>query len=237
MNKYKVLLFDLDGTISDSKEGITKSVQYALKKLGIEEDDLNNLEPFIGPPLQESFRAFYSFTEERVNLAIEYYRERFKIKGMFENKLYPDIVELLHKLRTEGYILVVATSKPTEFAEKILLHFNISQYFNVIVGSNLDGTRINKTEIIEHILNQFNEFDKSCFLMIGDRKHDIIGARNTGIDSLGVTYGYGSHMELQQENATYIVHSVEEIKEILNRIGENDGFFCLSDKHSEEKTR
>ncbi|MCM3618261.1 HAD family hydrolase [Sutcliffiella horikoshii] len=215
MEKYKVILFDLDGTISDPKEGIVKSVQYALAKMDIIESDIDKLEGFIGPPLQVSFAEYYGFDEKESICAIDYYRERFKEKGMFENVLYPDITLLLTALKENDYLLVVATSKPTIFAEKIVKYFNLEQYFQVIVGSNLDGTMSSKTEIIQYILDKYTDYEPSDFVMIGDRKHDIIGAKNTGIDSIGVTYGYGSLEEINGVEPTYIVNSVEQLKAIL----------------------
>ncbi|MBT2724501.1 HAD family hydrolase [Bacillus sp. ISL-46] len=215
MDKYKIILFDLDGTLSDPKVGITKSVQYALQKMDIIEPDIDKLECFIGPPLQVSFAEYYDFDDENTQRAIDYYRERFKDKGMFENKLYSDIPLLLKSLKEQQYTLVVATSKPTVFSEQILKYFNIDQYFELVVGSNLDGTRTSKTEIIQYIIDKYNEHMLDDFIMIGDRKHDIIGANNTGIDSIGVTYGYGSFKELSDSNPTHIVNSVDEIKDIL----------------------
>lgn len=215
MGKYKVILFDLDGTLSDPKMGITKSVQYALQKMGIDEPDIDKLECFIGPPLQVSFAEYYAFDEEKTQRAIECYRERFKDKGMFENELYSDIPLLLKSLKEQQYSLVVATSKPTVFSEQILKYLNIDQFFELVVGSNLDGTRTSKTEIIQYILDKYNEYKLDDFIMIGDRKHDIIGANNTGIDSIGVTYGYGSFKELSDCNPTHIATSVNEIKDIL----------------------
>jgi phosphoglycolate phosphatase len=215
MDKYKIILFDLDGTLSDPKVGITKSVQYALQKMNIIEPDIDKLECFIGPPLQVSFAEYYNFDEERTQEAIDLYRERFKEKGMFENELYSNISLLLKSLKDQGFTLVVATSKPTVFAEQILKYFNIDQYFELIVGSNLDGTRGSKTEIIQYILDKYIEHKSGDFIMIGDRKHDIIGATNTGIDSIGVTYGYGSFEEISHSNPTYIVKSVDQLKEIL----------------------
>lgn len=215
MNTYSIILFDLDGTLSDPKIGITKSVQYALAKLGIDEPDLDKLECFIGPPLQDSFTDYYNFNEETTKQAIDFYRERFKDKGLFENDLYSSIPLLLKSLQELQFTLVVATSKPTVFAEKILQHFNIRQYFDLVVGSNLDGTRTAKTEIIQYIVDAYNHQTLEKFIMIGDRKHDIIGANNTEIDSIGVTYGYGSFEELRHANPTHIVTSVEELKAIL----------------------
>ncbi|MDM5451867.1 HAD family hydrolase [Peribacillus simplex] len=215
MDKYKVILFDLDGTLTDPKIGITKSVQYALQKMNIVEPDIDKLECFIGPPLQVSFAEFYDFDEKDTQKAIELYRERFKEKGMFENELYSNIAVLLKSLKEQQFTLVVATSKPTVFAEQILKYFNIDQYFELIVGSNLDGTRASKTEIIQYILDKYKEYTLSDFIMIGDRKHDIIGANNTGINSIGVTYGYGSFEELSHSNPTHIVKSVIQLKDIL----------------------
>lgn len=215
MNNYNVILFDLDGTLTDPKVGITKCVQYALNKMGISETDLNKLEPFIGPPLQESFSGLYAFDETKTKLAIEYYRERFKESGMFENEIYPGIMELLSQLKERQKVLVVATSKPTVFAEKIVQFFGIDKYFDLIVGSNLDGTRTAKTEIIQYILDTYEGKESSEFIMIGDRKHDVIGAANTGIDSIAVCYGYGTFEELSQSNPTYIVQSVDGIREKL----------------------
>lgn len=214
MGKYKVILFDLDGTLSDPKEGITKSVQYALQQMGFEEPELDDLESFIGPPLQVTFGE-YGFDEENCKKAINLYRERFKAKGMFENKLYSNIPSLLKSLKELQYKLVVATSKPTVFSIQILKHFNIDHYFELVVGSNLDGTRTSKTEIIQYILDRYNKHKLDDFIMIGDRKHDIIGANNTGIESIGVTYGYGSFEELSNVNPTYIVNSVMELKNVL----------------------
>ncbi|PAE31569.1 HAD family hydrolase [Bacillus sp. 7884-1] len=215
MDKYKVILFDLDGTLSDPKVGITKSVQYALQKMDIVEPDIDKLECFIGPPLQVSFAEHYNFDDENIQKSIDFYRERFKEKGMFENELYSNISLLLKSLKEQQFTLVVATSKPTVFSEKILKYFNIDQYFDLVVGSNLDGTRTSKTEIIQYILDKYNEYKLDNFIMIGDRKHDIIGANNTGIDSIGVTYGYGSFDELSHSNPKYIVKSVEELTELF----------------------
>ncbi|MCU9612391.1 HAD-IA family hydrolase [Caldibacillus lycopersici] len=217
MGKYRLILFDLDGTLSDPKEGITKSVQFALKQMGIEEPNLDRLEEFIGPPLQESFARYYGFSEQETQAAITFYRERFMTNGMFENVLYEDIFLLLSLLHNENYHLVVATSKPTVFSETILSYFQLDKYFEKIIGSNLDGTRSSKAEIIKFILEEYKEYRKEEVIMIGDRKHDIIGANNMGIDSIGVTYGYGTLAELQQSGPTYIVDSVMGIRNVLEK--------------------
>lgn len=151
---YNYILFDLDGTLTDPKIGITSSVQYALQKFGIEEPNRDKLEPFIGPPLLDSFKEFYGFDDEKAKQAIDYYRERFSTVGLFENEVYPGIPQMLEKLQKAGRHLAVASSKPTVFVMRILEHFGICQYFEVIVGSELDGTRVKKEEVVEEALRQ-----------------------------------------------------------------------------------
>ena len=212
---YTTILFDLDGTLTDPKEGITKSIQYALNKMGIVENDLDKLTPFIGPPLLQSFMEFYNFSEEQANQALQYYRERFSVTGLFENEAYEGIEELLKNLKQSNYRLAVATSKPTVFAKRILDHFGLSEYFEVIVGSELDGTRTAKGEVIAEVFKQMNIVEKVHCVMVGDRKHDLIGASENAIDSIGVTYGYGSQQELEEAKATYIVHTVGSLSIIF----------------------
>ena len=215
--KYKYILFDLDGTLTDPKEGITKSVQYALKKYDILIENLDLLENFIGPPLKDSFMEYYNFSEEQAFQAIEYYREYFKEKGMFQNKVYAHMEELLSNLKKLGLTLIVATSKPTVFAEEILRHFNLDIYFDQVIGSNLDGTRTKKGEVISFILDKYKVINFEEVLMIGDRKHDIIGANENNIDSIGVIYGYGSEEEFKKAKATYILENVTDIfKQIIS---------------------
>jgi len=215
LKNYRFILFDLDGTLTDPKVGITKSVQYALHKMNIVEQDLEKLTCFIGPPLQVSFKEYYGFDEEQTKSAIDYYRERFKEQGIFENELYEGILPLVQLLNEQQYRLVVATSKPTVFAEQILKHFELESYFDLIVGSNLDGTRSSKADIIQFILDYYKGYGNKDFVMIGDRKHDIIGANDTHIDSIAVSYGYGSMEELIESNPTQTAESVEQLKELL----------------------
>ena len=218
MKKY--LLFDLDGTLTDPKVGITSCVQYALKSFGIEEPDLDKLEPFIGPPLKESFMEFYQMSEEDAWKAVEKYRERFTTTGLFENEVYEGIPQMLHTLQSKGLFLAVASSKPTVYVEQILEHFNLSKYFKVVVGSELDGTRVNKDEVVEEALKRlFGEapIDHKQVYMIGDRKFDIEGAKALNVESVGVSYGYGGVDELKEAKADYIVRSVDELKEFLLR--------------------
>ncbi len=218
MKKY--LLFDLDGTLTDPKVGITTCVQYALKEFGIDEPDLDKLEPFIGPPLKESFREFYQMSEEQAEAAVEKYRERFREVGLFENEVYAGIPKMLHTLQAKGMVLAVASSKPTVFVERILEHFRLDKYFKVVVGSELDGSRVNKDEVVQEALKRLSQ-DQPLQLeqvyMIGDRKFDVEGARAFGIESVGVAYGYGSIEELKAAKADYIVRSVEELQSFLLR--------------------
>lgn len=209
--EFKNILFDLDGTLTDPKMGITQAVQYALTRFDIFEDNLDNLEPFIGPPLAISFAEVYGFSESDCKKAVGYYREYFSDRGLYENEVYAGIPELLQSLINQGRTLIVATSKPTVFADKIIQHFGMTSYFKQIYGSNLDGTRSDKGEIIQAAIEE-NNLDKSQTVMIGDRKHDIIGAHKSGISSIAVEYGYGSQEELTESKPTYIVKTVEELK-------------------------
>lgn len=218
MKKY--FLFDLDGTLTDPKEGITTCVQYALHSLGIEEPDLDRLESFIGPPLKDSFMEFYGMDEEQAQAAVKKYRERFNDKGLYENEIYPGIAPMLQMLSEKGFRLAVASSKPTVFVEKILEHFGIRQYFKVVVGSELDGSRTSKDQVVMEALRQL--FGAKPILyhevyMIGDRRFDVEGARAMKVESVGVTYGYGDMEELREAHADYIVESVEELREFLLR--------------------
>ena len=208
---YKNILFDLDGTLTDSAEGVTKSVQYALKKYNIE-TTLEELKPFIGPPLQRSFKEVFGFNAETVDEVIEHYREYYREKGIYQNRVYPLIPELLSELENRGINLYVATSKPTIFAEKILRHFKLDHFFKAITGSNLDGTRVEKKDVITHVLKQMEERgDNANTVMVGDRKHDILGAKACGLESIAVAYGYGSTAELEAAGPIHIAQSVEDL--------------------------
>ncbi|WP_040193775.1 HAD family hydrolase [Clostridium culturomicium] len=213
MKQY--ILFDLDGTIIDPKIGITSSVAYALNKFDIHVENLDNLCKFIGPPLKDSFIEYYNFSDEAAEKAILYYRERFQEKGIYENFLYENFEDMLISLKKQGKTLLIATSKPAVFAERILEHFNLRQYFDFVGGSNLDGTRANKAEVIFHVLKENSISDLSTAIMVGDRKHDIIGAKKAGLQSVGVLYGYGNYQELETSGADYIVKDVEELSTLL----------------------
>lgn len=208
--KIENILFDLDGTLTDPKAGIVNSIVFALNKLGIHENHFDELDSFIGPPLRESFLKRYTLTNELADKAMLFYREYFSVKGIYENMIYPGVEEMLETLITHNFQLYVATSKPTVYATEVLRHFNIKNYFKEIIGSNLDNTRTDKTEIISYIISTYG-LQASSSIMIGDRKHDIIGAKNNSMKTIGVTYGYGSHEELLSVQPDFIVNNCREI--------------------------
>lgn len=213
---YRYILFDLDGTLTDPKEGITRCVQYALRYFGIEADT-EDLVDFIGPPLLESFQKYYHLDDEQGHMALKKYRERFSDIGIFENGVYPGIQELLAELKEQGRKIALATSKPGVYAERILERYKLLPYFDVVVGSELDGRRTDKGEVITEAFRQLQIQDehKQEVLMIGDRLHDMIGAGKNQIDKLGVYYGYAHEGELEEAGADYIVHTVEELTEFF----------------------
>ncbi|AIQ47099.1 5'-nucleotidase [Paenibacillus sp. FSL R7-0273] len=215
--ELKHILFDLDGTLTDPKEGITRCVEYALNKFGITVEHLDLLLPYIGPPLYDSFVQIQGLPAEDAAQAVVHYRERYSTVGMFENAVIPGIPGLLEALRAKGYTLYVATSKPTVFAEQIIRHYGLERYFRHVAGSNLDGTRSKKAEVIRYVLEQ-GGITPGEAVMIGDREHDIIGAKACGVASIGVLIGYGSESELSASGADYIAATVEEIGQIVTRI-------------------
>ncbi len=220
MSEKQYLLFDLDGTLTDPKVGITSCVQYALQAFGIEEPDLDKLEPFIGPPLRESFMNFYGFSQEQAEEAVAKYRERFENTGIFENEVYEGIPKMLKNLKSKGMHLAVASSKPQVFVERILEHFHLKQYFEVVVGCELDGKREKKSEVVAEALRllfQDKPVEKDKVYMIGDRCFDVEGAKSLHVESVGVTYGYGDMEELKGAKADYIVQSVAELEKFLLR--------------------
>lgn len=209
-------MFDLDGTLTDPKEGITRCVQYGMEALGYYEPDREKLTPFIGPPLFDMYMEIYGFTEEQADFAVEKYRERFREKGMYENEIYPGIAEMLGALKASGKRLGVATLKPEVFAVPILKHFEIDQYFEFIVGVELSGKQTQKEDVIREALCRFGAKDrKDSVVMVGDRKNDVIGARKAGVDCVGVLYGYGSEEELSEAGAKTFAATVEELQGLL----------------------
>lgn len=215
---FSCVLFDLDGTISDPKQGICGCVQYALRSFGIEEPELDRLEPFIGPPLSESFMKYYNFTAEQAQEAVEKYRERFSVTGKYENVLYPGMGALLHDLKASGATLAIASSKPTVYVEDILVHFGIREYFDIVVGSELDGRRVHKEEVVAEVLSQLaarGESDPDKMVMIGDRSFDVEGAKAIGAHCIAVSYGYAQPGELENAGAEIIVRDVEGLRRVL----------------------
>lgn len=213
--RYDTVLFDLDGTLTDPGLGITNSVMYALRKHGIEPPDRAELYKFIGPPLHESFEKFCGFTPEGAVRAVESYREYFRDTGIFENEVYPGIEALLTELKASGRRVLLATSKPQEFAERILAHFGLDGYFDLIAGATMDTSRSEKADVIAYALARGGVSDLERTVMVGDRKHDILGAKANGLDSIGVLFGYGDRAELEAAGATHIAASVSDILPLL----------------------
>ncbi len=211
---YRYLLFDLDGTLTDPFEGITKSFQYALSAFGIEEKQ-ENLTWVIGPPLIDAFMGHYGFSKEKGEAAVAKYRERFSVTGLFENRVYDGIIEMLDALKKEGKTICLATAKPEVYAKRILEEFGLAPYFSVVVGAELDGTRNYKKDVIAEVLRQLGNPSSERVLMIGDRKQDVEGAKACGIKSLGVRFGYAKPGELESAGADFYAETVEELKEFL----------------------
>ena len=213
--RYKYCLFDLDGTLTDPAIGITNSVMHALEKYDIHVGDRSELYPFIGPPLDYSFKTFYGFTDEQAVQAIKYYREYFSVTGLFENSVYEGIPEMLEELKGKGVKIALATSKPYEFSIKILKHFDLYKYFDFFGAATMDGRISKKEDVISNLLNEMGAPDKDEILMVGDRYHDIEGAKANDLKSAGVLWGYGSREELQNAGAEYILSGPSEIPELF----------------------
>ncbi len=209
----KYALFDLDGTLTDPAEGITNSIMHALKKLGIEPPERSELLEFIGPPLIPMFKKRFGLDDNTAKLALKYYREYFAPTGVFENEIYSGIEELLCELCKKGTVILLATSKPEEFASQILEHFGIAKYFSAICGNTLAEARPTKSEVVAYVISLYPEISRENALMIGDRHHDVEGAAQNGLDTVGVLYGYGSRDELS--GAKYIAKDIFELKKIL----------------------
>ena len=205
------ILFDLDGTLTRSEQGIINSVIYALGEMGIIETDREKIKKFIGPPLRESFMKYYGFDKDGAEKAVAHYRVNYRAKGIYEAPLYDGVKETLTALKAKGIRLYVATAKPEIFAKQILKHFEIDHLFTDVVGSCLDGTLVNKDEIIALVLEKNKISDKAKAIMVGDREYDITGAKAVGISSIGVLYGYGDHNELKNAGADHIIEKIEDI--------------------------
>ena len=215
---YNLILLDLDGTLTDSKEGIINSVKYALESFGITENDEKILFKFIGPPLYDSFRKIYDLSHSDAVFAVEKYRERFTDIGIFENEIYSDTVFALNLLKNCGKSIALATSKPYVFAERILKHFNIFDYFDYKAGAELDGSRGYKDEVIKEILGLAGSYSLKETVMIGDRENDISGAKKCGISSIGLRRGYAEKNELENAGADFIFEDLKDAASfIVNR--------------------
>ncbi|MBO4983516.1 MAG: HAD hydrolase-like protein [Clostridia bacterium] len=216
MKKYTTVLFDLDGTLIDSGIGVTNSVAYALDKMGITPPPRNELFKFIGPPLVQSFKEFCGFDGEQIDIAIKYYREYYRDKGILECTMYQGVIELLKSLKSKGYEIALATSKPEHFSKIVVENKGILPYLDYLGAASMDEkTRATKEAVVEYTLELCREKDRSKIVMIGDRHFDINGAKSFSLDSIGVTYGYGSYEELKKAGATYIVNTTKEIDELL----------------------
>lgn len=215
MKDRKFLLFDLDGTLTDPAEGITASIAYALAAFGVETKDLSALERFIGPPLTDTFREYFGQDEARNHEAIAKYREFYGKQGMLMNRVYEGIEPLLARLYAQGKTLLLATSKPTFYAAKIMAHYGLDRYFTFLGGSNLDNTRTAKAEVIAWVMEQAGPFCVEDAVMIGDRMHDVAGARRHGMDSIGVLFGYGTRQELEAAGANRLAESVDRLAALL----------------------
>lgn len=213
---YQIVFFDLDGTLTDSGLGITNSVAYALSKWNIHVEDRTSLNKFVGPPLEAAFSEHYGFTREESHRALLYYREYFCEKGMFENRVYEGITELLAHLKATGRTVILATSKPEEYAVQILEHFGLLPYFDLVAGASMDEVRVKKSDVIAYALERGGITDLSRAVMVGDRENDMRGAADNGLYSIGVLYGYGSREELTEAGAEKLAETVEDLKRCLD---------------------
>lgn len=211
--KKQYILFDLDGTITNNQLGITKSVQYALNHLGVEVTNLDELKPFIGPPLLDAFKQLYGFDDNKAQLAVKIYREYYSQKGIYENTPYDGINNCLAAIQRQGVQIILATSKPEIFARKILERFELIQYFDNVVGADLDGAISAKTDVMRKAIEISGINNREQAVMIGDRMFDIDSSNEIGIESIAVLYGFGSLKELETSNPTYIVSTVEQLQQ------------------------
>ncbi len=209
--QYTHILFDLDGTVVNSETGVTSGVRYALAKYGIEETDQTKLRRFLGPPLVDSFRKFYGFSHEDAQKLTALYREYYRDIGVHENMLYEGVRELLATLHEEGFLIFLATSKPTDFARIILQDTGVAPYFDLVAGATFDASRHTKEAVLAYALQEGGITDTSRLLMVGDRFHDIEGAHAYGIDVAAVLYGFGNRAEFEAYGAEYIVAWAKEL--------------------------
>lgn len=213
--EINTVLFDLDGTLIDPFLGITKSVRYALSSYGIEIEDLNTLKKFIGPPLFNSFQEYYGFSSEKADEAVQKYREYYSQKGILDCTLYPGVVSTLKTLKLHNKEILLATSKPAVYAERILESYQLLPYFSFISGAELDGSRAQKDEVIAYALTHAKEKNTSKIAMVGDRKYDIEGANKFGLFSIGALYGFGGLEELKKAGSLALINEISQIKDMI----------------------
>lgn len=211
MKDYDYYLFDFDGTLCDTTEGIFNSIIYSLDCYGIKENDLKKLEFFVGPPLFESYKTIYNVSDEDALWLIEKYRERYKTKAAEESLIYDGIREMLEELKRRGKKIAVASSKPKTFVDEISKYHDIYKYYDFVAAEDFKNNHSSKKELINNCLNFFNNPDKAVVLMVGDRFYDIDGAKASGVDSAGAVYGFGTEEELKKAGATYILHSPSDL--------------------------
>lgn len=214
---YSAVFFDLDGTLTESAPGITTSIAYSLKHWGIEVKDLTELYPFVGPPLYDSYMKYYGFTKEESEEAVRIFRSFYNKEGLFISSVYPGVVELLEKIKASGRKIMLATSKPEVTAIRILEHFDLMKYFDVAAGATEDSSRVKKADVIRYLMDKLPEEDRdiSKIVMVGDRSHDVLGAKEVGLDCIGVLYGYGDRPELEEAGAKYIAETALDVYKYL----------------------
>lgn len=216
MMKYNTILFDLDGTLTDPKEGITKCVAYALRHFDVQAKNLDSLTCYIGPPLAVSFPEYHGISEEDTPTAVAKYRERFSDVGWAENVVYEGIEDLLAALKAAGKKVLVATSKPEVFATRILEHFDLAKYFDLICGAPMHAPKGHgKADVIRDALERAGVTELSEVIMVGDRLHDVEGAHMVGLPCIGVLYGYGDREEMETYHADYIAEDVKALRALL----------------------
>ena len=215
MQEYKTILFDLDGTLTDSAPGILNSVRHACRRMGLAVPEEATLRRFLGPPLISSFRDLMGLSADEADRAVEAFREYFPEKGLFENEVYSGVPELLADLKAARQTIVLATSKPEAYAKRIMEHFDLAQYCDFICGATLDEKRTDKAEVIAYALETAGITDKASVVMVGDREHDVIGAKKNGLPCIGAVYGYGSAGELTAAGAIALADTVSDLHHLL----------------------
>lgn len=218
MQKIKYVFFDLDGTIFNSQSGISRSVKYALDKFGIGDPGDYILRAFVGPPLKYSFMKHFGFSEEKAEKAIEYYREYYSREGIFKGYPYEHIDDLLRIVKRMGLKSVLATSKPEEYAKRIIEHLEFTDLFYHIAGADMTGERVEKADVIRYAIDTLGITDKSEILMVGDRKYDVIGAHDVGIRTVGVLYGFGTEAELRSVESDYLAKDMRELLQVIKNL-------------------